>query len=218
MLNFLALLGWSPGNDIEVMTLPQMVELFDVAGLQKKAAIFDPKKLEWMRWPAPEPRLLGGALRARGAAMERRGWPPRTSSRRGATGSSRSSISSRCARARSTTSSGRRDRTLRGHWLRPDVVAKQWRIGRGRSASSPGPAMPHGGLERLGARADGGGVAGACRASRVRREGGEVFQLCVSLSRGSPRAPGISTFCWCSTRPLACPDRRCGVVLQDAGS
>jgi glutamyl-tRNA synthetase len=48
MLNFLALLGWSPGNDIEVMTLPQMVELFDVAGLQKKAAIFDPKKLEWM--------------------------------------------------------------------------------------------------------------------------------------------------------------------------
>jgi glutamyl-tRNA synthetase len=48
MLNFLALLGWSPGNDIEVMTLPQMVELFDPAGLQKKAAIFDPKKLEWM--------------------------------------------------------------------------------------------------------------------------------------------------------------------------
>ncbi|MFL5620218.1 MAG: glutamate--tRNA ligase [Gemmatimonadaceae bacterium] len=48
MLNFLALLGWSPGNDLEVMTLPQMVELFDTAGLQKKAAIFDPKKLEWM--------------------------------------------------------------------------------------------------------------------------------------------------------------------------
>src|SRR6478672_6183156 len=48
MLNFLALLGWSPGNDIEVMTLPRMIELFDPAGLQKKAAIFDPKKLEWM--------------------------------------------------------------------------------------------------------------------------------------------------------------------------
>src|SRR3954470_20747989 len=48
MLNFLALLGWSPGNDIEVMTVPQMIELFDTAGLQKKAAIFDPKKLEWM--------------------------------------------------------------------------------------------------------------------------------------------------------------------------
>jgi glutamyl-tRNA synthetase len=48
MLNFLALLGWSPGHDIEVMTLERMVELFDTAGLQKKAAIFDPKKLEWM--------------------------------------------------------------------------------------------------------------------------------------------------------------------------
>src|SRR6476661_9336117 len=48
MLNFLALLGWSPGNDIEVMTLDEMVALFDPAGLQKKAAVFDPKKLEWM--------------------------------------------------------------------------------------------------------------------------------------------------------------------------
>ena len=48
MLNFLALLGWSPGNDIEVMSQAQMIELFDTAGLQKKAAIFDPKKLEWM--------------------------------------------------------------------------------------------------------------------------------------------------------------------------
>lgn len=48
MLNFLALLGWSPGNDIEVMTVPQMIELFSVDGLSKKAAIFDTKKLEWM--------------------------------------------------------------------------------------------------------------------------------------------------------------------------
>jgi glutamyl-tRNA synthetase len=48
MLNFLALLGWSPGNDIEVMTIEEMVALFDPAGLQKKAAVFDPKKLEWM--------------------------------------------------------------------------------------------------------------------------------------------------------------------------
>ncbi len=48
MLNFLALLGWSPGHDIEVMTIPQMIELFSVEGLSKKAAIFDTKKLEWM--------------------------------------------------------------------------------------------------------------------------------------------------------------------------
>src|SRR5438876_4719011 len=48
MLNFLALLGWSPGGDREIMTIPEMIELFSVDGLQKKAAIFDPKKLEWM--------------------------------------------------------------------------------------------------------------------------------------------------------------------------
>ncbi len=48
MLNFLALLGWSPGGDREVMTLEEMVELFTPDGLQRKAAIFDTKKLEWM--------------------------------------------------------------------------------------------------------------------------------------------------------------------------
>ena len=48
MLNFLALLGWSPGGDREVMTLDEMVTLFSPDGLQRKAAIFDPKKLEWM--------------------------------------------------------------------------------------------------------------------------------------------------------------------------
>jgi glutamyl-tRNA synthetase len=48
MLNFLALLGWAPGHDIEVMTVPQMIELFSADGLSKKAAIFDTKKLEWM--------------------------------------------------------------------------------------------------------------------------------------------------------------------------
>ena len=48
MLNFLALLGWAPGHDIEVMTVPRMIELFDTTGLQKKAAIFDTKKLDWM--------------------------------------------------------------------------------------------------------------------------------------------------------------------------
>lgn len=48
MLNFLALLGWSPGGDVEVMTIDEMIERFSVVGLLKKAAVFDPKKLEWM--------------------------------------------------------------------------------------------------------------------------------------------------------------------------
>ena len=48
MANFLALLGWSPGGDREVMTLEEMIQLFTPDGLQRKPAIFDPKKLEWM--------------------------------------------------------------------------------------------------------------------------------------------------------------------------
>ena len=48
MCNFLALLGWSPGGDREVMTRDEMIALFSPDGLQKKAAVFDPKKLEWM--------------------------------------------------------------------------------------------------------------------------------------------------------------------------
>ncbi len=48
MVNFLALLGWSPGGDREIMPLEQMVELFSADGLQKKAAVFDTQKLEWM--------------------------------------------------------------------------------------------------------------------------------------------------------------------------
>jgi len=48
MVNFLALLGWSPGNDIEVMPVPEIIERFTVDGLSKNAAVFDVKKLEWM--------------------------------------------------------------------------------------------------------------------------------------------------------------------------
>lgn len=48
MLNFIALLGWSPGNDIEVMSVPEMIELFSSEHLSKNAAVFDMKKLEWM--------------------------------------------------------------------------------------------------------------------------------------------------------------------------
>ncbi len=48
MRNFLALLGWSPGGDREIMTLDEMVRLFSFEGIQKKSAIFDMTKLEWM--------------------------------------------------------------------------------------------------------------------------------------------------------------------------
>ena len=48
MRNFLALLGWSPGEDREILTETQLVELFSLEGIQKKPAVFDTTKLEWM--------------------------------------------------------------------------------------------------------------------------------------------------------------------------
>jgi glutamyl-tRNA synthetase len=48
MRNFLALLGWSPGGDREILPEDQMISLFTLDGIQKKAAVFDTTKLEWM--------------------------------------------------------------------------------------------------------------------------------------------------------------------------
>jgi glutamyl-tRNA synthetase len=48
MRNFLALLGWSPGGDREILPEAEMIELFSLEAIQSKAAVFDPAKLEWM--------------------------------------------------------------------------------------------------------------------------------------------------------------------------
>ncbi len=48
MRNFLALLGWSPGGDREIMPETEMIQLFSLEGIQKKPAVFDVAKLEWM--------------------------------------------------------------------------------------------------------------------------------------------------------------------------
>ena len=48
VLNYIALLGWSPGDDREIMTLEEMVEAFSVKGISKSPAIFDINKLNWL--------------------------------------------------------------------------------------------------------------------------------------------------------------------------
>ena len=86
MLNFLALLGWSPGNDIEIMTTDQMIELFSTDGLLKKASVFDTKKLEWMNGqhlslksaadlePRVTPAIVAAGLATREQLDARRDW------------------------------------------------------------------------------------------------------------------------------------------------
>ncbi len=48
MRNFLALLGWSPGGDREILPEREMIAAFSLGGIQKKPAVFDTAKLEWM--------------------------------------------------------------------------------------------------------------------------------------------------------------------------
>ena len=48
MRNFLALLGWSPGEDREILAQDEMIRLFTLEGIQRKPAVFDTTKLEWM--------------------------------------------------------------------------------------------------------------------------------------------------------------------------
>ena len=51
VLNYVALLGWSPRGALaeqEFFTLPELVEAFDIGGISKSPAIFDIQKLKWM--------------------------------------------------------------------------------------------------------------------------------------------------------------------------
>ncbi len=48
MVNFLALLGWSPGTEEEVFTLDELVQKFSLEAVNKAGAIFDIEKLNWL--------------------------------------------------------------------------------------------------------------------------------------------------------------------------
>jgi glutamyl-tRNA synthetase len=48
MVNFLALLGWSPGDDRELMTTAELVSSFSLEGISGGNAVFNPEKLDWM--------------------------------------------------------------------------------------------------------------------------------------------------------------------------
>tara|TARA_Y100001970_G_scaffold279111_1_gene385889 strand:- start:973 stop:2388 length:1416 start_codon:yes stop_codon:yes gene_type:complete len=48
LLNYLALLGWNPGTSEEIMDLSRLVKKFNLNRVQKKSAIFDQQKLNWI--------------------------------------------------------------------------------------------------------------------------------------------------------------------------
>jgi glutamyl-tRNA synthetase len=84
MVNFLALLGWSPGDDREVMTRDEIVAAFSLEQISGGNAVFNPEKLDWFnqqhigRLPASEiVRRLGPTLDAAGIDVPREGTPER---------------------------------------------------------------------------------------------------------------------------------------------
>ena len=78
MVNFLALLGWSPGDDCELMSMAELVGSFSLEGISGSSAVFNVEKLDWMngqylaRLPAGElaaavaPLLVAAGLSAPG--------------------------------------------------------------------------------------------------------------------------------------------------------
>ncbi len=59
VVNYVALLGWSPGGEREVYSLRELAEIFDIHGVSKSPAVFDIAKLTWfnaeyIRAMAPE--------------------------------------------------------------------------------------------------------------------------------------------------------------------
>jgi glutamyl/glutaminyl-tRNA synthetase len=86
MVNFLSLLGWSPGDDREVLTRDELVAVFTLEGISGGNAVFNPEKLDWFNSqhiqrmaPAEVLRRIEPDLRAAGLwrddlAGPRREW------------------------------------------------------------------------------------------------------------------------------------------------
>lgn len=65
IVNYLTLLGWGPGDEREIFSLDETVQLFKLEQMSKKAAIYDTKKLTWMNGQylstLPLKKILPGA-------------------------------------------------------------------------------------------------------------------------------------------------------------
>jgi glutamyl-tRNA synthetase len=78
LFNFLALLGWAPGNDREKMTAAEIVSLFSIERISPKPAVFDEKKLEWMNGLYMAERSAASLVPEIVPVWKERGWVDRT--------------------------------------------------------------------------------------------------------------------------------------------
>src|SRR6201987_962821 len=71
--NFLALLGWSPGDDSEFLRTPELVARFSLAGVSRTNGVFDRAKLEWFNQQYLQKLPIEDLLPAVRAELERSG-------------------------------------------------------------------------------------------------------------------------------------------------
>jgi len=73
MVNFLALLGWSPGDDREVLSVDEIVVAFSTDRILKKSSVFDLEKLQWLNGQHLARRPVADLAPLVEAALGRRG-------------------------------------------------------------------------------------------------------------------------------------------------
>lgn len=86
LVNFLALLGWNPGDEQEIMTPEELIARFSLERVNRKSAVFDPEKLVWMNGqhisrlsgqellPLVGPRLVAAGLTTEEEIAARPDW------------------------------------------------------------------------------------------------------------------------------------------------
>lgn len=76
LLNYIAILGWTPPSGREILTLEEMIEEFDLKDIHKSGAVFDIEKLRWYNREylrmLPENEYDGAALATLKSSVEAR--------------------------------------------------------------------------------------------------------------------------------------------------
>jgi len=74
LFNFLALIGWNPGNDDEVMTREELIERFSLERINTSPGVFDIEKLDWMNGEYIRRMSIDGLLERLAPLMIEWGW------------------------------------------------------------------------------------------------------------------------------------------------
>ena len=89
LLSYLALLGFHPGDEREVLSRAELLEAFALERVGRSGSIFDPDKLRWMNAHVPAPRRRGARAGAGWAAEFLPAGGARAAARRSSSGCSR---------------------------------------------------------------------------------------------------------------------------------